>query len=348
MRAFRRLSRRFRRSRALADANGFTITRTGTDRLIVGAEAKTSTVEKALDVKIDDYTHTATTFGKIKVSKYAFYANATAPKVPARLGIQSISGLASVDRFFTSVQMSGGSSQVRSGGYFPSDLQGLYDVTGHGYDASGQTLGFTLWTANESQTAMTAYANATGYTPITVDPRCVASGNSPTTPSSCATHGSAQPPALHPRERQPRQRLRPVTRRPVSTSRRRTASPRTSREVLRRRMRDHHCRRLGTYEHAAATAPTSAWKTPWRTPPTTRRCTASRTAGRYGGDAEWGAFDPFLIATDNILAIAAAAGTTFYFSTGDAGTYESGFPSDSPYVSAVGGTSTYSTSNAAT
>ena len=65
----------------------------------------------------------------------------------------------------------------------------------------------------------------------------------------------------------------------------------------------------------------------------------------FGGEAEWGAADPFVIATENSLAIAAAAGTTFYFSTGDAGTYQSGYPSDSPHVVAVGGTSTYSTSN---
>ena len=38
----------------------------------------------------------------------------------------------------------------------------------------------------------------------------------------------------------------------------------------------------------------------------------------YGGDAEWGASDPFVITTGNSLALAAAAGTTFYFSTGDA------------------------------
>ena len=55
--------------------------------------------------------------------------------------------------------------------------------------------------------------------------------------------------------------------------------------------------------------------------------------------------DPFVVATENILALAAAAGTTFYFSTGDSGTYESGYPTDSPYVVAVGGTSTYSTTH---
>ena len=68
----------------------------------------------------------------------------------------------------------------------------------------------------------------------------------------------------------------------------------------------------------------------------------------YGGDPEWGAADPFTITIDNSLAIAAAAGTTFYFSTGDSGTYQSGFPADSPYVVAVGGTSLYSTSSSTT
>ena len=67
----------------------------------------------------------------------------------------------------------------------------------------------------------------------------------------------------------------------------------------------------------------------------------------YGGEAEWGLADPFVISTNNILALAAAAGTSFYFSTGDAGTYESGYPTDSPYVVSVGGTSTWSTSNTA-
>ena len=67
----------------------------------------------------------------------------------------------------------------------------------------------------------------------------------------------------------------------------------------------------------------------------------------YGGEAEWGLTDPFVVATTNILSLAAAAGTSFYFSTGDLGTYESGYPTDSPYVVSVGGTSTYSTSNPA-
>ena len=65
----------------------------------------------------------------------------------------------------------------------------------------------------------------------------------------------------------------------------------------------------------------------------------------YGGEAEWGAADPVSINFNNSFALAAAAGTTFWFSTGDDGTYFSGFPSDSPYIGAVGGTSVFSTSD---
>ena len=68
----------------------------------------------------------------------------------------------------------------------------------------------------------------------------------------------------------------------------------------------------------------------------------------FGGEAEWGLADPFLLASQNSLAIGAAAGTTFYFSTGDSGTYESGYPSDSPYVVGVGGTTLFSTSTVST
>ena len=41
----------------------------------------------------------------VKVPAQDFYSNTTAPVVPARLGLQSISGLSNVDQFFTDVQL---------------------------------------------------------------------------------------------------------------------------------------------------------------------------------------------------------------------------------------------------
>ena len=55
---------------------------------------------------INDYVRPGFTFRKVKVAPYTFYANAGDPKVPARLGLQAISGLSDVDRFFTQVLLS--------------------------------------------------------------------------------------------------------------------------------------------------------------------------------------------------------------------------------------------------
>jgi hypothetical protein len=142
----------------------------------ITAYAPTAVVEKTLHVEINDYLHPASSFGKLRVGAYRFYANTTAPLVPARFGVQTISGLSNVDRFFTSAQLASGKINptpsgadcgdednaiisplcvdVRAGGYFPTDLRGLYNITGHGIDGTGQTIGFTLWTAAERRAAM--------------------------------------------------------------------------------------------------------------------------------------------------------------------------------------------------
>lgn len=330
--------------------NGFTITHVGADRLMVGASAPTATVEKALQVKIADYTRSASTFGKIHVPKYGFYANTTAPTVPARLGIQSISGLTSVDRFYTSIQLATGNLDVRSGGYFPADLRSLYDITGHGYDATGQTIGFTLWTVPERQAAMNAYAATTGDQLITVDPSCTASGNSPTVPSSCATQAVAADHLLFILENGN-----------SDTNNNFNSNVETSLDI-------EAAHGVATHAGMKYYASECATSTPPNTGLADAGCdgtdvgmemamedaandptlhSVSNSWG-YGGDVEWGASDPFEVSTNNILALAAAAGTSFYFSTGDAGTYQSGYPTDSQYVVSVGGTSTYSTSNPGT
>ena len=339
---------------------GFRITHIGADRMAITAYAPTAVVEKTLHVKINDYVKPSSSFGKLKLSPYQFYSNTTAPMVPARFGVQSIAGLSNIDRFFTSAQLATPDcgddnavvnplcSDVRSGGYFPVDLKGLYDITGHGIDGTGQTVGFTLWTAAERQAAMTAYATNTGDTPITVDPSCVASGNSATTPSSCST--------VH---------VAPNHLMTILENGNQDNNFNSNVETALDIEAAHGVASGVAMKYYAAECASS-------TPPgsglTNAGCNGSDTglleavedaasdptlhsvsnSWAFGGEAEWGAADPFLLASENSFQLAAAAGTTFYFSTGDSGTYQSGYPSDSAYVVAVGGTSTYSTSSSST
>ena len=239
---------------------------------------------------------------------------------------------------------------MRSGGYFPVDLRALYDITGHPFDGTGQTLGFTLWTDPERQAAMTQFATDTGDQLITVDPSCMATGNSPTTPSSCSTQTVA---ADH--------LMTILENGNPDTTNNFGSNVETALDIEAAHGIATHA---GLKYYASECSPNP--------PPNSGLANAGcngtdvgmemamedaandptlhsvSNSWAYGGEAEWGVTDPFMIATGNILAFAAAAGTTFYFSTGDSGTYESGYPSDSPYVVAVGGTSTYSTSNPGT
>ena len=273
--------------------------------------------------------------------------------------MQTISGLTNVDRFFTDYQLANGrqrraakSASVRSGGYFPVDLRSLYDITGHGFDGNGQTIGFTLWTAPERQAAMTAFA--------TDDRR----------------------PADHRRLRPARRRA--TRRRRRARARRGRSRPTTCCTILENGNTDTNSelrlergdgarhrggpRRRHPRRRSSTTPPSAPRNPPAGSGLANAGCNGTdvgmemamedaandptlhsvSNSWAYGGEAEWGITDPFVIATGNILALGAAAGTTFYFSTGDAGTYQSGYPTDSPYVVAVGGTSTYSTSTPAT
>ncbi|HEY2353372.1 MAG TPA: protease pro-enzyme activation domain-containing protein [Gaiellaceae bacterium] len=334
--------------------NGFTITHTGGERLSVGASAPVSTIERVLQTRINDYSHAAMTVGKINQPAFSFFANSKAPTVPARLGIQGISGLTSVDRFYTSVQLATGklngpnARSVRSGGYFGQDLRGLYDITGHGFDGTGQTVGFTLWTAAERQVAMTAYATATGDQPITVDANCVASGNSPTVPSSCSTQTVGADHLMTILEN-------------GNADNNWGSNEETGLDI-------EAAHGIATHVGMKYYASECSANPPANTGLANAGCNGSdvgmemdmedaandptlhsvSNSWGYGGDPEWGATDPFMVTTGNIVALAAAAGTTFYFGTGDSGTYESGYPTDSPYIVSVGGSSTWSTSTPGT
>jgi photosystem II stability/assembly factor-like uncharacterized protein len=327
-------------------ARGFTVTHVGADRLALSASAPTAVVEKTLHVSVNDYIRKPFTFHGIKVQPFQFYANTTAPVVPKRFGLQAISGLSDIDRFFTSYELDGGGrldTEVRSGGYFPVDLRGLYDITGHGASATGQTIGFTLWTAPEKQAAMTQFATTTGDQLITVDPSCT-----PTpAPNACVTQ-TVQPDHL----------LHILENGNSDTNANFGSNVETALDI----------------QAAHAVAPGVAMKyyasecnatTPPGSGLTNAGCNGSdlglenaiqdaaadptlhsvSNSWGFGGEAEWGEADPFLLTANASMALAAAAGTTFYFSTGDSGTYFSGYPSDSPYVVGVGGTSLYSTTD---
>ncbi len=336
---------------------GYTITHVGADRLEMTARAPVATVERTLDVHVGVYHQASYTDMGVKVAAQDFYANTTAPIVPARLGVQTISGLSNIDQFFTDEQLAkanGGAvstyavgaspraahPQTRSGGYYPRDVRSMYDVTGvDGYGA-GQTIGFTLWGAGENQTAATGFATTTGETALTVS-TCTATGNSPTMPSTCYQQQDGANTLLNILEN-------------GNLNNNYAGNGETGLDV-----EEAHGMAPGVAEHYYL-GDCSTTVSPGLTnascngsdvgledavedaanDPTLH--SVSNSFG-YGGDAEWGAADPWNIATNNSFAIAAAAGTTFWFSTGDDGSYESGNPADSPYVVSVGGTSQFST-----
>ncbi len=346
-------------------ANGFTVTHAGADRMALTATATTAQVERTLHVQINDYLRRGYTWHGVKVKPYVFYANTGSPTVPARLGLQTISGLTSVSRFFTNAQLAAANgappivvppakknatagADFRSGGYFPSDLRAMYDIAGHGFDGTGQTVGFTLWGAGERQNALSQYAQTTGDQPITVDPDCVAAGTTPTTPGSCESLQVAPDHLVTILENGNH----------ANADGDYASNVETALDVEQAHGMATHVA-MKYYDADCAPDPTPGSGN------SDSDCNGSdvgledavedaasdptlhsiSNSWGYAGDPEFGANDPFKRTIENSFALAAAAGTTFYFSTGDFGTTMSGFPADSQYVVSVGGTSLYSTSD---
>lgn len=337
---------------------GYTVTHTNADRTAVTARAATGTVERSLATTLDDFRRDAYANGKVQVAAYRFFSNTTAPQLPARLGVTAVSGLTDVDRFFTHAELTGegtdgadvaGGTLTRSGGgYYPRDLRSLYGIAPGADDASGQTIGFVLWGAGETQAAMTQYASTTGDTPITVDPACVATGS----PSSCTTTAVQGDHLLS--------ILENGNTNGAAGTYEYAGNVETALDI-----ESAHATGTGAGMKYYLSNCTSA--PPADSGLSNATCngtdvgmelaisdaandrtlhTVSNSWG-YGGEVEWGLADPFRTATQSSFALAAAAGTTFWFSTGDAGTYQSGYPADSAYVAAVGGTSLFSTATLA-
>ncbi|HLK44996.1 MAG TPA: protease pro-enzyme activation domain-containing protein, partial [Acidimicrobiales bacterium] len=345
--------------RTWLQSQGFTVTHVGRDRLEMTAKAPASTIERALHVTLNAYRERTSVVDGITVPAHDIYSNVSNPIVPARLGIQTVTGLSNVGQFFTDLQLQqhtlhptmpvggarGGAGRVnphtRSPGYYPRDLRSMYDVTNVDNYGTGQTIGFTLWGAGEVQAALTAFATTTGETALTDDTPCVATG-SPTTPSSCTTIHESSNHLLNVLEN-------------GNTNNNYGGNAETGLDV-----EVSHGMAPGVAEKYYL-ADCSTTPSPGLTnggscngsdvgledsiedsanDPTLHSVSDS---WGYGPDPEGGASDPFIVATNNNQAIAAAAGTTFYCATGDSGDYWAGYPCDSPYVVGVGGSSIFST-----
>ena len=226
---------------------------------------------------------------------------------------------------------------TRSPGYYPRDLRSMYDVTNATNYGTGQTIGFTLWGAAEVQAAVTAFATTTGETASTDDTPCVATGNSPTTPSSCTTIQSRSNHLLnvlengntnnnYGGERRDRSRRRGLARHGAGGGG----------EVLPRRLLVDAVAR--PHERGSCNGSDVGLEDAIEDSANDPTLHSVSDSWGYGPDPEGGATDPFEVATNNSQAIAAAAGTTFWCATGDSGTYWAGYPCDSPYVVGVGGT----------
>ncbi len=87
------------------------------------------------------------------------YANASAPAVPRSLDLQTVTGLDDAQH----AKIAGfHKDDVPGGGYIPSNLRAAYGLTGQGYDGTGQTIGLVLWGSPVPNSDLAAFAKLSG------------------------------------------------------------------------------------------------------------------------------------------------------------------------------------------
>jgi len=134
-----------------ATSQGLTLVSVSPDNLAIIVRGTTRTVAAALHVTINDY---QAPNGRL------FYSADRDATPPAALGLQAISGLDSYHRFRAHLRRANAAAHAAPRPpYGPADFRAAYDVAGHNADATGQTIGFTLWGAPVS-TADLAYFTA--------------------------------------------------------------------------------------------------------------------------------------------------------------------------------------------
>ncbi len=241
-----------------------------------------------------------------------FMSNDRDPSVPATLPIRAISGLTTIHRFHTMTQRL---AAFRTGGYYPNDFRTAYNVGPVG-DGSGQTIGFTLWGAAVAQSDLNTFASRTG-TPAIVQGQADANGIDwiPVNGGSSDTHELVE------------------TAMDVEY-----AHGMAPNSHLKYWLAD--CALSGSVCNPSDTGLEQAISAAANDP------SVHVVSNSWGGGEATSASDPFVSNTTASFQHAAAVGTTFYFSSGDAGawsgssgtTKEPSYPADSPYVVSVGGT----------
>ncbi len=299
---------------AWAVQNGLSSTYVSADGTTITLQGTTAAVERALAVQVNSYRSPA---------HGTYFAASADPVVPANLGILAVTGLNSIVRFHA---MSHAASRPANG-YTPANFRSIYD-SGSSYDGTNQVIGFTLWGNALQNSDLSGFATATGDTAM--------SGQVVTTPTNS---GADQIEWVYSNGADTHTDAWIETAMDVEY-----AHGMAPHAHLVYYLGNEICDSSGCggsevgLENAISMAVNNS--------------AIHVVSNSWGGGEEISPLDAFGTALESDFLQAAAEGTTFYFSSGDAGTDSGGtgqpsYPADSPNVVSVGGT-TLSTSGSTT
>ena len=139
--------------KAWAAQNGLTNSYTSADGATITLQGQTGMVERAFAVQVNDYR---------SARHGSYFAAAADPVVPATLGIAAVTGLNNMVRFHAMSQ----AASRPAAGYTPAEFRSIYDL-GSSYDGTNQVIGFTLWGAPVRNSDLSGFASAAGEVPMT-------------------------------------------------------------------------------------------------------------------------------------------------------------------------------------
>jgi kumamolisin len=148
-------------------SNGLAVTQTYANHLMVDAQGTVGQIEAMLGVTIDKYQLSAG--GKTLV----FYAPDRDPTVDGSVSaiVQAITGLDTYPRFHKSISTDTNGTAHGTPAYLPQDFANAYDVNplwSAGYTGSGQSIGITLWETPPADVVLQTFASRTGANVATV------------------------------------------------------------------------------------------------------------------------------------------------------------------------------------